>query len=68
MHAMLHPEFQNELTKLLNKHSLDNACNTPDFILSGFLTEQLETYRKVVNHNIKWHEPTPIGKAGTYSG
>lgn len=27
-------EFKIELTMLLNKHSIDNVANTPDFILS----------------------------------
>jgi hypothetical protein len=31
-------EFRKELTGLINKHSLDNDCGTPDFILAIFLT------------------------------
>jgi hypothetical protein len=60
----LHPEFQEELRALLNRHSLDDACSTPDFILAGMLTEHLETYRKTVSSNIQWHEPNTIGKCG----
>lgn len=60
----LHPEFQDELRKLLNRHSLDNACETPDFILAGILTEHLEAYRKGVQANIRWHGSTAIGKSG----
>lgn len=62
MQGELHPEFQRELASLLNRHSLDNACNTPDFMLAGMLTEQLETYRKAVEANIRWHSPNAIGK------
>lgn len=62
--GMLHPEFQAELTKLVNKHSLDNACETPDFILAGMLTEHLEAYRKGIRANIQWHLPKGIGTAG----
>jgi hypothetical protein len=62
--GMLHPGFQEELRALLNRHSLDNACNTPDFILAGMLTEHLEAYRKTVLANMKWHEPKAIGQAG----
>lgn len=66
--GMLHPEFQEELRALLNRHSLDAACNTPDFILAGMLTEQLESYRRVMNVNIEWHAPAAIGQAGQYRG
>lgn len=62
--GMLYQEFQEDLSRLLNKHSLDNLCSTPDFILAGLLTEQLEAYRKTIDHNIRWHEPGPIGQAG----
>lgn len=63
--GQLHPGFQRELSQLLNKYSLDNACNTPDFMLAGMLTEQLETYRRVTEANIHWHEPAPIGQAAS---
>lgn len=43
----LHPEFQQELKQLINKHSLDAQANTPDFVLAGILTEHYEAYRKV---------------------
>lgn len=33
--------FQKELTNLINKHSLDNDANTPDYILSNILTDVL---------------------------
>lgn len=29
--------FQTELTALINKYSLENGSNTPDFILASFL-------------------------------
>lgn len=62
--TMLHPEFQGDPAKLLNKYSLDNACDTPDFMLAGMLTEHLEAYRKTVQANIRWHAPKAIGQAG----
>jgi hypothetical protein len=62
--GMLHSGFQEDLRALLNKHSLDNACETPDYILAGMLTEQLEAYRKAINANIQWHKPKGIGSAG----
>ena len=60
--GMLWQGFQEELRSLLNKHSMDNECNTPDFILAGMMTEQLEAYRKTMDANIEWHAPKAIGK------
>jgi len=34
---MLYPEFQKELASLINKHSMENESNTPDFILLATL-------------------------------
>lgn len=62
--GQLHAAFQDELRVLLNRHSLDNACETPDFILAGMLTEHLEAYRKTIQANIRWHSPKGIGTAG----
>ncbi len=50
---------------MINRHSLDDACSTPDFMLAGMLTEQLEAYRKAVAANIRWHAPKAIGQAGS---
>lgn len=60
--GQLHPEFQKELAVLLNRHSLDDACNTPDFILAGLLTEHLETHRKSMQATIKWHQWPTLGE------
>ena len=35
-------EFQNELAVLINKHSLENRTDTPDFILARYVVEALE--------------------------
>ena len=42
-------EFQKELTQLINKHSMENGSNTPDFMLSDYLRKCLETYNDIVN-------------------
>jgi hypothetical protein len=39
-------EFQKELTSLLNRTGMDNWCNTPDFLLSDYLTNCLSAYRE----------------------
>ena len=48
-------EFQQELSALLNKHSIDNDCNTPDFILAEYLVQQLFAYGRVAKKNAEWH-------------
>lgn len=37
-------EFKKELRPLINRHSLDNDCNTPDFVLADYLTDCLHAY------------------------
>lgn len=65
--GMLHPEFQRELAQLINRHSLDNACDTPDFILAGMVTEFIESYARTMRANIDWHAPSPIGRTGAFT-
>lgn len=35
------PEFQRELTDLINKHSLERPSNLPDWVLAEYLTQCL---------------------------
>jgi hypothetical protein len=37
-------EFKKELTDLINKFSLDNKCNTPDYILCDYILNCIENY------------------------
>lgn len=34
--------FESELARLLNKYSIDSACNTPDFILAEFVARIID--------------------------
>jgi len=36
-------EFQRELAALINKHSIENETNTPDFILAIYLNDCLNS-------------------------
>ncbi len=63
--GQLHPDFQRELARLLNRHSLDDACRTPDFILAGMLTEHLEAHRKTMDATVRWHGWPPLGERRT---
>ena len=40
--------FKKDLTYLINKHSLENDSNTPDFVLAEYLVGCLESYNKSI--------------------
>ena len=54
--------FRKELTDLINKHSLEQYCNTPDFILADYLVACFNNYCNVKNDNDQWFTP-PTKKA-----
>ncbi len=37
-------ELQKDLASVLNKHSMDYGCDTPDFILAEYLCDVLLAY------------------------
>jgi hypothetical protein len=49
-------EFRDELTSLINRHSIENGSNTPDFILCDYLTKCLETFDDIVSQREKWYD------------
>lgn len=55
------PDFRSELCALLNKHSMENGSNTPDFILNQFLADVLMCFNKAVRRRAQWygHETAP---------
>lgn len=48
-------EFQKELTELINKHSLENGSNTPDFILAEHLCRCLSDFEQVIKTREAWY-------------
>ncbi len=48
-----HP-FEKELEELINRHSMENDSNTPDFILAQYVLTCLSAYRNAVNKRDKW--------------
>ena len=48
-------EFQEELETLLNKHSMENASDTPDFLLARFLEDVLVAYNSAMYEREHWH-------------
>ena len=47
-------EFKKELAGLINKYSLENISNTPDYILSEYLVECLFIYGRTAKAKQAW--------------
>lgn len=48
-------ELQLELTSLLNKYSVENRSDTPDFILAEYMMNCLAAYSSAVKLRDSWH-------------
>jgi len=46
--------FEDELTDLINKHSMENCSNTPDYILAAYLCRCLEAFDITSNIRNDW--------------
>lgn len=46
--------FRDELRDLINKHSLENGSNTPDFILAQHLVDSLAAFDASVQRREEW--------------
>lgn len=56
-------EFRRELEKLINRESMENGSNTPDFILATYLKRCLDTFDFAVNAREHWFGRLPEVKA-----
>lgn len=54
-------QFEKELMELINKHSIENESDTPDFILAEYLYRCLKNFKITINHRENWY-----GRAKTY--
>jgi hypothetical protein len=52
-------EFQKELRALINRQSMENGCNTPDFILAEYLNRCLFAFDLAVNAREEYFGRTP---------
>lgn len=50
-------KFEKELTELINKHSLENDSDTPDFILAKYLVWCLRGYNGAIKERGHWYSP-----------
>ena len=47
--------FTAELSDLLNRHSMENASGTPDFILARYLTDCLLAWNQSMQEREAWY-------------
>ena len=47
--------FRQELEHLINRHSVENASNTPDWILADFLEASLKAFDVAVQQRETWY-------------
>lgn len=56
--------FEQELEAVINRHSQENASNTPDFILAQFLLSCLAAWNAGVTRRESWYGRANVGPAG----
>lgn len=55
-------KFRKELEALINKHSIDNETNIPDYILSTYLVKYIEHLGHLINYRDQWFNFKPFDK------
>lgn len=61
-------EFYVELVKLINKHSMENASGTPDYVIGDYLMHCLQSFNRSVNFRENWYGRAQDPKFGTPTG
>lgn len=51
--------FEKDIEQIINANCIENFSNTPDFILSEFLTAMLKAFAKTINARDKWYDFNP---------
>ena len=47
--------LKRELSIIMNSFGIDTECNTPDYILAGYLIDCLKSYKKLDDANRTWY-------------
>ena len=50
-------EFLKELENIINRNSMENRSDTPDFIIAEFLKGCLDIFDRTVNRRSDWYGP-----------
>lgn len=53
--------FFEALQSVINKYSIDNDVDCPDFIIAQFLTDQLENLKKAIKNRDQWANRISVG-------
>lgn len=48
-------EFEKELTHLINRHSIENVADMPDFLLAGMICRMVEAMGPSIKKTLDWH-------------
>lgn len=54
--------FERELERLINRHSVENESDTPDYILAEYLRNCLDLFQIAVRKRDAWHGFEPWSK------
>jgi len=49
------PEFEAELTQLINRHNVERIADMPDFILSKMICKLIDAIGPSIKENLDWH-------------
>lgn len=62
--------FVDELQHLINHHSMENASNTPDYILAQYLGSCLYAFNTAIQQRENWYgrDPRPFDSPVVLSG
>lgn len=52
--------FRKELEVVINRHSMENGSDTPDFILAEYLGDCLSAYDRAVTRRERWYGRTAM--------
>ena len=47
--------FEKELEQLINKYSIENEVDMPDFVLAGMLCRMIKAMGPSIKRNLDWH-------------
>lgn len=48
-------EFEKELTSLINRHSIENVADMPDFLLAAMICRMIEAMGPSIKKTLDWH-------------
>ena len=51
--------FRAELEVIINKYSMENSSNTPDWIIADYLVSCLDSFNRSVGAREKWYDKEP---------